>query len=121
MEISIYDKIGEHNIRKLIHDFYTGIKKDPVLSPLYQGDFEGAQERLTLFMIQYLGGPQTYSEQRGHPALRRRHVLFPVQDNTIAHWLGNMKTALEKSDILPEHKEFLWDYFQKTAEFLRNR
>ncbi|MBE0650844.1 MAG: globin [Bacteroidales bacterium] len=121
MEISMYDKIGEQNIRKLIHDFYTGIRKDTVLSPLYQGDFDAAQERLTLFMIQYLGGPQTYSEQRGHPALRRRHVQFPVQDETIAHWLGNMKAALDQSEIQPEYKEFLWDYFQNAAEFLRNR
>lgn len=121
MEISMYDKIGEQNIRKLIHDFYAGIRKDAVLSPLYEGDFDAAQERLTLFMIQYLGGPQTYSEQRGHPALRRRHVKFPVQDDTIEHWLGNMKSALDHSEINPEHKDFLWDYFQNAAEFLRNR
>ena len=121
MEISMYDKIGEQNIRKMIHDFYTGVKKDPLLSPLYEGDFDAAQERLTLFMIQYLGGPQTYSEQRGHPALKRRHVQFPVEDDTIAQWLGNMKAALEQSAMKPEHKEFLWGYFQNTAEFLRNR
>jgi len=121
MEISMYDKIGEQNIRRLIHDFYTGVKEDPVLSPLYKGDFEGAQERLTLFMIQYLGGPQAYSEQRGHPALKRRHVPFPVKDDTISHWLKNMKNALEKSEIKPDHKDFLWRYFKHTAEFLRNR
>lgn len=121
MEISMYDKIGEQSIRRLIHDFYTGVKEDPVLLPLYEGDFEGAQERLTLFMIQYLGGPQTYSEQRGHPALKRRHVKFPVQDDTIAHWLKNMKNALDQSEINTENKEFLWNYFQYTAEFLRNR
>lgn len=121
MEISMYDKIGEQNIRKLIRDFYSGIKKDPLLSAIYEEDFDAAQERLTLFMIQYLGGPQTYTEQRGHPALKRRHVRFPVQDDTIARWLGNMKTALGQSEILPEHREFLWNYFQKTAEFLRNR
>lgn len=121
MELSIYDKIGEQNIRKLIHDFYDGVKKDPVLAPLYEGDFDGAQERLTLFMIQYLGGPQTYSEQRGHPALKRRHVRFPVQDNTITHWLGSMEAALKQSDIKPEYRDYLWNYFQNTADFLRNR
>lgn len=121
MEVSLYDKIGNENIRKLIHDFYTEIKKDELLSPLYEGDFEGAEERLYLFMIQYLGGPTTYSEQRGHPALRRRHFPYPVEDDTIAHWLRNMQVALSKSEIAEEHQAFLWEYFQKTADFLRNR
>lgn len=121
MELSMYDKIGEQNIRKLIKYFYAGVKNDAVLSPLYEGDFEGAEERLALFMIQYLGGPQTYSEQRGHPALIRRHIKFPVEDETIAHWLKNMENALEQSDINPEYRNYLWTYFQNTAEFLRNR
>ncbi|MBN2639643.1 MAG: globin [Bacteroidales bacterium] len=121
MEISIYEKIGDENIKKLIHDFYTEIKEDELLSPMYEGDFEGAENRLYMFMVQYLGGPTTYSEQRGHPALRRRHAPYPVEDDTIKHWLRNMQVALSKSVIDDEHKNFLWEYFQKTADFLRNR
>lgn len=48
MQISYYERIGEENIKKLIHDFYTEIKKDKLLSPMYKGDFEGAEERLFL-------------------------------------------------------------------------
>lgn len=121
MEISLYEKIGDENIKKLIHDFYTEIKKDELLAPLYEGDFEGAENRLYLFMVQYLGGPQTYSEQRGHPALRRRHNPYPVETDTIRHWLQNMEVALNQSKIQKEYKQLLWEYFQKTAEFLRNR
>jgi len=121
MELSYYDKIGHAVLQQLIHDFYTEIKKDPVMSPLYEGDFEGAEERLFLFMIQYLGGPTTYSEQRGHPALRRRHVPFPVNTETIDAWLKNMEVALSKSTMKENHKIFLKDYFEKTAHFLRNR
>jgi len=121
MELSYYDKIGHAVLQQLIHDFYTEIKKDPVISPLYEEDFEGAEERLFLFMIQYLGGPTTYSEQRGHPALRRRHVPFPVDTETIAAWLKNMEVALSKSTMKEDHKTFLKAYFEKTADFLRNR
>jgi len=32
-----------------------------------------------------------------------------------------MKTALDKSEIGEEEKEFLWNYFEKTAEFLKNK
>jgi len=60
-------------------------KQDEVLAPLYEGDFERAENRLFLFMIQYLGGSATYSEQRGRPALRKRHFPFPVDSKTITH------------------------------------
>ena len=33
-----------------------------------------AAERLRLFLMQYWGGPGTYSQQRGHPRLRMRHA-----------------------------------------------
>ena len=121
MQISYYERIGEENIKKLIHDFYSEIKKDKLLSPMYKGDFEGAEERLFLFMIQYLGGPTIYNEQRGHPRLRIRHVTFPVNDNAKKNWLNNMKIALDKSEIGDSEKEFLWSYFQQTAEFLKNK
>lgn len=121
MQLSYYSRIGDQNIKKLIHDFYQEISNDSLLAPMYQGDFEAAEERLYLFMIQYLGGPTYYNEKRGHPRLRQRHVLFPVTEQAKQNWLNNMKTALDKSEIGVEEKEYLWDYFQKTGEFLKNR
>jgi hypothetical protein len=32
-----------------------------------------------------------------------------------------MKIALDKSEIGDSEKEFLWSYFQQTAEFLKNK
>lgn len=121
MQLSYYNRIGAEKIEKLIHDFYTEIKKDELLSPMYQSDFVGAEERLYLFMIQYLGGPTIYNEQRGHPRLRQRHVTFQVTEQAKQHWLRNMEIALGKSEIGESEKEYLWQYFQQTGEFLKNR
>ncbi len=121
MELNYYDRIGEESIKKLIKDFYIEIRQDDLLAPMYQGDFEGAEERLFLFMIQYLGGPQTYNEMRGHPRLRQRHIIFPVTEQAKENWLRNMKVALDKSEIAEPEKRFLWSYFKQTAEFLKNR
>ncbi len=120
MKLSQYDTIGAENIKQLIHDFYQEIRKDKILSPMYNGDFEAAEERLHLFMIQYLGGPETYNERRGHPQLRKRHKSFIINEEAKTNWLNNMQTALSKSPIDKNHKDFLWKYFQQTAEFLRN-
>lgn len=121
MELTLYDKIGADKLKKLIHDFYSGIKQDELLKPMYQDDFEGAEERLFLFICQYLGGPDNYNQQRGHPRLRQRHIVFPITEEAKQHWLKNMETALIASEIGNAEKEFLWNYFKQTAEFLKNR
>lgn len=121
MKLSYYSRIGDKNIKKLIHDFYLEIRNDELLRPMYKDTLEAAEERLYLFMIQYLGGPQHYDQKRGHPRLRQRHVGFPVDEKAKKNWLKNMKTALDKSEIGEEEIDFLWNYFQKTAEFLKNK
>jgi hemoglobin len=75
-ETSFYDAVGgEETFRRLVHRFYEGVAADPLLRPLYpEEDLTGAEERLRGFLIQYWGGPNTYSQQRGHPRLRMRHV-----------------------------------------------
>lgn len=120
MQLSYYNRIGDQKIKKLIHDFYLEIRDDSLLRPMYKDTLESAEERLYLFMIQYLGGPKHYNEKRGHPRLRQRHADFKVDDKAKNQWLKNMKTALDKSEIGEEEKEFLWNYFDKTAEFLKN-
>lgn len=118
--LSYYDRIGDQNIKTLIHDFYIEIRKDKILRPMYKDQLEESEERLYLFMIQYLGGPKIYNEKRGQPKLRQRHVKFRLDEKAKENWLNNMNTALNKSSIGKEDKEYLWAYFQKTAEFLKN-
>jgi hemoglobin len=121
MNITLYEKIGQENIRKLIHDFYQEVRNDELLRPMYKNDLEGAEERLFLFMVQYLGGPDLYNQQRGHPRLRMRHMVFPINEEAKLHWLRNMEVALNKSAIAAAEKDFLWNYFTQTADFLKNR
>ena len=77
---SFYDQVGGHEtFRALVQEFYRGVAGDPELRALYpEDDLRPAEERLRMFLEQYWGGPTTYSEQRGHPRLRMRHVPFRV-------------------------------------------
>ena len=66
----------------------SGVAEDEVLRPLYpEEDLGPAEERFTLFLVQYWGGPTTYSDQRGHPRLRMRHAPFAVTPRAKEHWL----------------------------------
>lgn len=112
---------GEETFRRLVHRFYQGVAADPLLRPMYpEEDLGPAEERLALFLMQYWGGPRTYSERRGHPRLRMRHAPFPV--NRAAHdaWLRHMREALDSLALAPEHDRTLWQYLVYAAGTLIN-
>ena len=121
--MQIYEALGGDDFFfHLVERFYQGVAQDPRLRPLYpEADLGPARRRLQLFLMQYFGGPTTYSEERGHPRLRMRHLEFPVHSQTIEAWLEQMSRALDSMHIAPEHRELLWSYFERTAHFLRNR
>jgi hemoglobin len=97
---------GEETFRQLVDRFYARVATDPVLRPVYpQEDLSDATERLTLFLIQYWGGPTTYSDQRGHPRLRLRH----------------MTAAVDSMDLAPGVRKTLLDYFEVASTAMINR
>jgi hemoglobin len=106
----------------LVDAFYAGVAGDAVLAPLYpeHPDFSGARHRLTLFLAQYWGGPTTYSDERGHPALRMRHMRFPIGPVERDRWLTHMAAATEQVSPDPATAEELMRYFVSAAEHLRN-
>jgi len=112
---------GEDTFRRLVDRFYAGVAADPVLRPLYpEQDLSGAADRLRMFLVQYWGGPTTYSEQRGHPRLRMRHVPFPIDSRARDAWLTHMRDAVESLHLPAAHEDALWSYFRSAAESLRN-
>jgi hemoglobin len=112
---------GEPTFRKLVAAFYEAVAADPVLRPLYpEQDLGPAEERLRLFLIQYWGGPSTYSERRGHPRLRMRHAPFKVGPTERDAWLRCMRAAVDTLDLAPEQERTLWDYLSRAAMHMVN-
>lgn len=101
---------------RLVDEFYRGVEQDEVLRSLYpEEDLGPARERLTLFLVQYWGGPTTYSETRGHPRLRMRHAPFHVNPDARDRWLRHMRVAVDSLDLAPLHRAQLWDYLERAA------
>ena len=112
---------GRDTFERLVRAFYAGVAEDPVLRPMYpEEDLEGAIQRLTGFLEQYWGGPGTYSEQRGHPRLRLRHVPFRVNPDARDHWLTHMRAAVDGLALSPMHSAMLWDYLERAAHAMVN-
>ena len=120
---SFYEKIGGRaTFERLVRAFYDGIRTDDVLMPMYpeQPDLEGAIQRLTGFLEQYWGGPGTYSEQRGHPRLRARHMPFKVNPDARDRWLRHMRAAVVSLHLSPLDDATLWDYLDRAAHAMVN-
>jgi hemoglobin len=119
---TFFDAVGgEETFRRLVHRFYEGVADDPVLRPLYpEEDLSGAEERLRMFLVQYWGGPRTYSEQRGHPRLRMRHAPFVIGAAERDAWLGHMRAAVDSLELPEDAVVLLWDYLVMAAQSMVN-
>jgi hemoglobin len=120
---SFYEAVGgEETFRRLVSRFYQEVARDPELRAVYPSrDLGPAEEHLRLFLIQYWGGPGTYSEQRGHPRLRMRHARFSIGEPERDAWLRHMRTALDELALDEAHDAQLWDYLVMAANSLVNR
>ena len=121
--ITFYEAVGgAPTFERLVARFYEGVAADPVLRPLYpEPDLAAAEERLRLFLIQYWGGPTTYSHTRGHPRLRMRHAPFAIGPAERDAWLRHMTGAVESLELPPGLEAQLLSYLQGAAEAMMNR
>ncbi len=119
---TFYDAIGGYpTVAKIVDRFYEGVATDDVLRALYpEADLGPAAERLTMFLVQYWGGPSTYSEQRGHPRLRMRHAPFKVNPEARDRWLLHFREGLDSANLSPELDAKFWDYVTSAAQFMVN-
>ncbi|WP_449278567.1 globin [Leucobacter sp. GX24907] len=112
---------GTETFERITRRFYDGVRADPLLAPMYPDeDWEGAIWRLRAFLEQYWGGPTTYSEQRGHPRLRMRHVPFRVTPAARDRWLLHMHAALDEAQLPPMHDAAFRDYIDRAAQAMVN-
>jgi hemoglobin len=92
-----------------------------VLRALYPEDDLGpAEDRLRLFLMQYWGGPTTYSDERGHPRLRMRHAPFRIGPTERDAWVRAMRIAVDEAGLAEPHRERLWTYLEGTANHMMN-
>ena len=119
---TFYDEIGgEETFRRIVARFYEGVAGDPVLRALYpEEDLGPAEERFRLFLVQYWGGPTTYSDTRGHPGCgcgtRRSRSRRPPRST------GSPTSAppWTRRGLTPEQDAQFWDYVTHAAQFMVN-
>jgi len=122
LDTQLFSIVGEEGFTRLVANFYKRVPNDDILAPLYpKQDLAGAEQRLREFVIQRFGGPDHYSQKRGHPRLRMRHSPFPIDQKARDRWIELMENAMAESQLPPLALQALRAFFHDAATFLINR
>lgn len=123
--ITHYIRIGgEEKVRALVQRFYAFMDELPEaygIRKLHGPDLQSATEKLFKFLSGWMGGPQLYVEEYGHPMLRMRHFPFSIGDAERDQWMLCMRQALEDVVDDAELRKELADAFEKVAHHMRNQ
>ncbi len=117
---------GDAGVRAMVARFYDAMDAhEPELAALHERDAqgrvsEGVRDRLGLFFIGWLGGPQDYIAQHGHPRLRMRHMHVRVDISMRDAWMRCLNAALAIETVTPEVRQYLEQRLAGVADFLRN-
>ena len=115
---------GQPTVDRLIDSFYDRMETLPearVIRALHPKDLTGTRAILKKYLAQWLGGPQAYSEERGHPRLRARHLPFSIGDEERDAWMFCMRGALEEVVTDEAAREWILQKIGPLADWMRNR
>lgn len=122
LDTQLYGLIGAEGFTQLAAAFFRRVAVDDVLSHIYpKEDLAGAEERLRGFLIQRFGGPDDYSQKRGHPRLRMRHAPYAIDRRGRDRWVERMEEAMAEVKLAPNVVQMLRPFFNDSATFMINR
>ena len=114
--------LGREGITRLVASFYTRVRTDDLIGPMYpDDDWAGSEERLRDFLCYRLLGESAYLLKRGHPKLRMRHLPFTIGTRERDRWLELMADAMQEVEVPEECRNALKAFFEQIADFMRNQ
>lgn len=115
---------GEAALRTLVHRFYdymTTMPEAATVRAMHPEDLSESEDKLFKFLSGWLGGPNLYWEEFGHPRLRMRHFPFSIGPIEAEQWLSAMRQALDDTPMDVSLRERLFEALARTAHHMVNR
>jgi hemoglobin len=115
---------GERMLATLCDRFYELMDTVPqfaTIRALHPADLQSSRDKLFMFLSGWLGGPDLYVQNVGHPMLRRRHMPFAIGEDERDQWVACMFLAMEAVGIEAALRQQLLYAFFNTADFMRNQ
>ena len=92
---------GEPAVRLLVNQFYFSLVEAQGIREIHQPDLFSVNSKLFKFLSGWLGGPNLFIEEFGHPMLRARHFPFIIGESESEQWMFCMNKALEETPMNP--------------------
>ena len=105
---------------EMIDYFYFLVENDQRINHLFPGDFKETSRKQKQFLTQFLGGPDLYTQEHGHPMLKKRHMAFRITTYERDAWLENMYKAINKAQFPAGVGEYLYERLCLTANHMVN-
>lgn len=120
-----YQRIGgAAKVRELVTRFYVlmdGLPEAYGIRKMHANDLQSANDKLFKFLSGWMGGPQLFVEEYGHPMLRRRHLPFVIGDTERDQWMLCMNQALSEVVADAALRQELSIAFTQVADHMRNK
>jgi truncated hemoglobin YjbI len=121
VEPVLYEALGGRDgCRRLSAAFYARVAQDPILSPLFPTHLKCTIDAFAAFLIQFLGGPCEYSEQRWWLSLHESHSRFKIGRKERNAWMKCMSKTLDDLPIEEPVRFALRSFFEQSSAFLVN-
>ena len=115
---------GEQAILSLVDRFYFYMDTLPEaqgIRAMHQPNLASARDKLFKFMSGWLGGPNLFIEEFGHPMLRARHLPFAIGESERDQWMLCMNKALEEMTMDLRLKSNIQNALQQLATHMINQ
>jgi hemoglobin len=115
-----YEAIGEEKLHRLVDAFYSRVSQHPDLAPIFPTGFNEIARKQKQFLTQYLGGPQVYTNEHGHPMMRARHLPFEITPRRATAWLACMSEAMDEVELFGPIRDQFFTRLSLTAQHMIN-
>ncbi|MDA9773932.1 globin [Saprospiraceae bacterium] len=119
-EASLYNQLGETNLKLMVDNFYDLVLENEVISDLFQSDINEVKRKQFMFLSQFLGGPSLYVAEFGHPRMRMRHMPHKITPSGAIAWLDCMRKSIESLDIPVDLQAKIFQRFPNVAAHMVN-
>lgn len=123
-QATLYELIGgAEKLRGMVDRFYDLMQLESEFAgihAMHPTPNESSRDKLFWFLSGWMGGPNLYIEQFGHPRLRARHLPYAIGVAERDQWLRCMAWAMQDVHIAQDLQEHLMTSFYQTADWMRN-
>src|SRR5699024_358677 len=118
---TIYKAIGgAPAVERIVTGLYDRIGKHPDLIPIFPTDLTETARKQYLFLTQFFAGPRLYSEEFGHPMLKRHHLPYGIKVTIKDTWLDCMEKALIEDENEEPYRVAIVERLTMTAQQMMN-